>query len=172
TTAPDATAPVRNLLVASAEDPVPTPDPAQETQRADPPTPPAAGPITKDVDHTFALIVVTLLFFVIAGPTLHFMGRWRRQRQREVRNFQPPLWAPLVPSDAASAKPSASLAKSPAPDSKIEKSPVPAPIGSSEQTERLAHALQELLDRLQLDLANEGIHSDRRPEIGMTRSTS
>jgi hypothetical protein len=172
TNASDATPAVRNVLVASAGDPPAlAADPVQEPQRADPPTPLAAGPIAKNVDHTFALIVATLLFLVIAGPTLHFMEWWRRRRQREGRNFQPPLWAPLVPSNTESAKPSTSLAKSPASDSEIEKRPVPAPLGTSEQTERVAHALQELLDRLQLDMTNEGIHSGRRPEIGMTRST-
>jgi hypothetical protein len=162
---------VGNRVIATAGDPVPSAAaPVQEPQqRADPPAPPARARVSGEVDHTFAFIVIVLVFLVIAGPTLHFAERRRRRRRRtqlDSSNFQPPAWAPPVALNTGSH----TGPVPPAPDTEIAKKPLPRP--SFDQSERLAHALQQLLDRLKLDLAEQStMHAPRRPEIGMTRTT-
>jgi hypothetical protein len=169
TTETDPAQGVGNRVIATAGDPVPSATaPVQEPQRrADPPASPATkARVTGEVDHAFALIVIVLVFLVIAGPTLHFAERRRRRRRLEISNFQPPAWAPPVALNTGSPK----LPVPSAPDLEIGKRSVPRP--SFDQTERLAHALQQLLDRLQLDLAEQStMHAPRRPQIEMTRTT-
>jgi hypothetical protein len=158
---------VGNRVIATAGDPVPSAAaPVQEPQqRADPPAPPAGARVSGEVDHTFAFIVIVLVFLVIAGPTLHFAER-RRRRTRLVSSNQPPAWAPTVALNTGSH----TGPVPPAPDLEIGKRSVPRP--SFDQSERLAQALQQLLDRMQLDLAEQStMHAPRRPETGMTRTT-
>ena len=77
----------------------------------------------------------------IAGPALHFVDGRRR---REAVNFQPPPWARVVALNA----PTPRIRVMPRPPHRT-KSPAPMPIRPPDQTERLAHALQQLVDRLQ-----------------------
>jgi hypothetical protein len=104
--------------------------------RLQPPTPPIAH-----IDHTFALLMIMFAALAIAGPALHFVDRRRR---REAVNFQPPPWARVVALNA----PTPRNRGMPRPPHRA-KPPAPMPIRPPDQTERLAHALQQLVDRLQ-----------------------
>jgi len=77
----------------------------------------------------------------IAGPALHFV---ERRRRREAVNFRPPPWARVVALNAPTPR-----VRAPAPRPRVTKSSAPVPIRPPDQTERLAHALQQLVDRLQ-----------------------
>ena len=76
----------------------------------------------------------------IAGPALHFV---ERRRRREAINFRPPPWARVVALNT----PTPRVRLMPRP--RVAKPPAPMPIRPPDQTERLAHALQQLVDRLQ-----------------------
>jgi hypothetical protein len=93
------------------------------------------------IDHTFALLMIMFAALAIAGPALHFVDGRRR---REAVNFQPPPWARVVALNA----PTPRIRVMPRPPHRT-KSPAPMPIRPPDQTERLAHALQQLVDRLQ-----------------------
>ena len=114
---------------------------AREQQRGQPaqarPEPPA--PANAHIDHTFALLMVMFMALAIAGPALHFV---ERRRRRKAVNFRPPQWtrvAPIPPTPGIR----------PMPRPRVAKTPAPMPIRPPDQTERLAHALQQLVDRLQ-----------------------
>ncbi|HTM74053.1 MAG TPA: hypothetical protein VL198_12560 [Pseudolabrys sp.] len=77
----------------------------------------------------------------IAGPALHFV---ERRRRREAVNFRPPPWARVVALNAPTPR-----VRTTAPRPRAAKSSAPVPIRPPDQTERLAHALQQLVDRLQ-----------------------
>ncbi|HET9414674.1 MAG TPA: hypothetical protein VFO74_11195 [Pseudolabrys sp.] len=114
---------------------------AREQQRRQPaqarpePPIPANGP----VDHTFALLMIMFAALAIAGPALHFV---ERRRRRKAVNFRPPQWARVAPTP-----PTPGIRPMPRP--RVAKTPAPMPIRPPDQTERLAHALQQLVDRLQ-----------------------
>jgi hypothetical protein len=76
----------------------------------------------------------------IAGPALHFV---ERRRRREAVDFRPPPWARVVALNA----PTPRIRVTPRPYA--GKLPAPMPIRPPDQTERLAHTLQQLVDRLQ-----------------------
>lgn len=106
------------------------------------PEPPAPAPAIIHADHTFALLMIMLVALAIAGPALHFV---ERRRRRAAINFRPPPWARVVALNAPTLRnrvPTASRTER-------VKPPAPMPIGASDQTERVAHALQQLVDRLQ-----------------------
>jgi hypothetical protein len=115
---------------------------AREPQRHRPSQPSESkpAPAIADIDHTFSVLMVLFAALAIAGPALHIVER--RRRRREAVSFQPPPWARVVALNA--------------PTPRIRVAPV-APAGpraappekSSDQTERLARALQQLVDRLQ-----------------------
>lgn len=116
----------------------------QAQARPEPPIPAIA-----QVDHTFALLMIMLAALAIAGPALHFV---ERRRRREAINFRPPPWARVVALNAP--VPRIRVMQRPRPASpaapqKVARPPVPVPIRPPDQTERLAHALQQLVDRLQ-----------------------
>jgi hypothetical protein len=102
------------------------------------PEPPA--PAIAHIDHTFALLMIMFAALAIAGPALHFV---ERRRRREAVNFRPPPWARVVALNA----PTPRIRATPRPYA--GKPPAPMPIRPPDQTERLAHALQQLVDRLQ-----------------------
>ena len=102
------------------------------------PEPPA--PAIAHIDHTFALLMIMFAALAIAGPALHFV---ERRRRREAVNFRPPPWARVVALNA----PTPRIRVTPRPYA--GKPPAPLPIRPPDQTERLAHALQQLVDRLQ-----------------------
>jgi hypothetical protein len=102
------------------------------------PEPPA--PAIAHIDHTFALLMIMFAALAIAGPALHFV---ERRRRREAVNFRPPPWARVVALNA----PTPRILVTPRPHA--GKPAAPMPIRPPDQTERLAHALQQLADRLQ-----------------------
>lgn len=111
----------------------------QRRQRAQArPEPPA--PAIAHIDHTFALLMIMFAALAIAGPALHFV---ERRRRREAINFRPPPWARVVALNT----PTPRVRLMPRP--RVAKPPAPMPIRPPDQTERLAHALQQLVDRLQ-----------------------
>jgi hypothetical protein len=77
----------------------------------------------------------------IAGTALHFAER--RRRRREAVNFRPPPWARVVALNAPTPRIRVM------PRQRVAKPAVPVPIRPPDQTERLAHVLQQLVDRLQ-----------------------
>ena len=83
------------------------------------------------------MIMFTAL--AIAGPALNFV---ERRRRRKAVNFRPPQWARVVAPNA----PTPGIHLMPRP--RVAKTPAPMPIRPPDQTERLAHALQQLVDRL------------------------
>jgi hypothetical protein len=114
----------------------------REQQRRQPaqtrPEPPR--PAIAHIDHTFALLMIMFAALAIAGPALHFV---ERRRRREAVDFRPPPWARVVALNA----PTPRIRVTPRPYA--GKLPTPMPIRSPDQNERLAHALQQLVDRLQ-----------------------
>jgi hypothetical protein len=107
----------------------------QAQARSEPPP-----PVIAQVDHTFALLMVVFAALAIAGPALHFV---ERRRRREAVNFQPPPWARVVSLNASAPR----IRKMPPQHAANPAAPVP--IRPPDQTERLAYALQQLVDRLQ-----------------------
>ena len=125
----------------------PTPHRAREPRRQQAqarPEPPI--PAIARVDHTFALLMIMLAALAIAGPALHFV---ERRRRREAINFRPPPWARVVALNAPVPRIRMIRRPSPAASQKVARPSVPVPIRPPDQTERLAHALQQLIDRLQ-----------------------
>lgn len=102
------------------------------------PEPPA--PAIARVDHTFALLMTLLAALAIAGPALHIVGRRRR---REAINFRPPPSARVVALNAPAPRIRAM------PREQVAKPAAPVPTRPPDQTERLAYALQQLVDRMQ-----------------------
>ncbi len=142
------------------------------TQPADAPPQQFAG-----IERTFVLLMVMFALLAVTGPILHFT---HRQRQREVINYKPPRWAPVValntpepriramqtPNPAAAYRPARRAAPQtdqtdwrpapnrnpspiPTPDPKPVPRPVPSPARPPDPNERLRHALQQLVDRIQ-----------------------
>jgi hypothetical protein len=126
--------------------------------------PPSAAPPQQfaGIDHTFALLMVMFALLAVTGPILHFT---HRQRQREVINYKPPRWAPVVPLNAPA--PRILHSQVPEPPARIERRPAPRPMRvaepppppvrrpapeprqPAEPNERLTRALQQLVDRMQ-----------------------
>jgi hypothetical protein len=111
---------------------------AREEQRRQPAQARPEPPIP--VDHTFALLMIMFAALAIAGPALHFV---ERRRRRKAVNFRPPPRPRVVAVNA----PTPRVGLMPRP--RVAKTPAPMPIRPPDQTERLAHALQQLVDRLQ-----------------------
>lgn len=160
--APD---PVRGTQTASADDALPVADnsaPATTTTSEPPvtapaeePSPPTAPPAlikSGEIDHTFALLMIVFAVLGIAGPIIHFVDR-RRRRRIIISKDEPPQWAHVVSLNAPSPRVHMPLP----PDSPIARRTPPIPPTSVDQTERLAQALQQLVDRL---------HTQPRPEPG------
>ena len=110
-----------------------------------------------EIDHTFALLMVMFALLAVTGPILHFT---HRRREREVVNFKPPRWAPVValnmpaPRARMSHAPDFKFGRQRAPQpirppAQPERPPAPVPVRPPEPSERLAQALQQLVDRIQ-----------------------
>ena len=95
-----------------------------------------------EVDHTFAFLMVVFAVLAVTGPALHYA---ERRRRREAINFQPPRWARVVALNAPAPRALVTLP----PEPLVRSRPVPVPAMPVDQTERLAQALQQLVDRLQ-----------------------
>jgi hypothetical protein len=111
--------------------------PRRQQAQARPEPPP---PVIAQVDHTFALLMVVFAALAIAGPALHFV---ERRRRREAVNFRPPPWARVVALNAPTPRIRVM------PRQHVANPTAPVPIRPPDQTERLAYALQQLVDRLQ-----------------------
>ena len=133
-----------------AVDPAPTPPshPVEESQPAvQPPaharSSPTAAPVQAagDPDHTLALATIALIALVISGSVFH-ATRW--VDRRKARNRQQLEWSHSSTFDNTSY-----------PRTPLDLDPVtaerhtPPPPKSSDQTERLADALQQILNELQ-----------------------
>jgi hypothetical protein len=138
-------APVSNQASASASEPSPpTNNSARKPQRRAAAQPsPLTAPMKSiaEVDHTFALVMFMFAALVIAGPILHYA---ERRRQREPSNFQVPRWARVVALNAPTPRVLVSLAR----DSETGKRAAPIPPSPPDQIERLAQALQQVVDRM------------------------
>ncbi|HZP70744.1 MAG TPA: hypothetical protein VFB29_12440 [Pseudolabrys sp.] len=115
--------------------------PARERRRHLPMKPDEKHPAAAaaDIDHTFSVLMVLFAVLAITGPILHFI---ERRRRKKVSHFQPPPYARVVSLNA------------PPPRVRVDlpvrsSQPMPLPARSSEHTERLARALQQVVDRLQ-----------------------
>jgi len=129
------------------------------------------------IERTFILVMVMFALLAVTGPILHFT---HRQRQREVIDYKPPRWAPVValntpeprvramqtPNPAAAYRPARRAApqpdqtdwrpaphrnqnRNPSPIPTPDPRPVPSPARPPDPNERLRHALQQLVDRIQ-----------------------
>ncbi|HET9715283.1 MAG TPA: hypothetical protein VFP60_03775 [Pseudolabrys sp.] len=123
-----------------------------------------------DVDHTFALL--TILFAVLgASGILYLVTRRRRPTVR----IEPPRWVPLVPTDTPVVPATTErievrrvreIRPSPKPRRQPGPQPAPKPPNTAEQTERLTHALQALVDRMRAQ--SENIQPRNRPRARPT----
>lgn len=149
--APD---PVQGTQTASAGDAVmvadnSAPAPANEspaTAPAEEPAAPAAPRVLAkigEIDHTFALLMIVFAVLGIGGPIIHFVDR-RRRRRVIISKDEPPQWAHVVSLNAPSPRVHIPLPS----DSVVARRTSPIPPTSVDQTERLAQALQQLVDRL------------------------
>src|SRR6187397_374875 len=138
----DPPAAVPNRPATSADSNATSAQRTREQQRRQPaqarPEPPP--PAIAHIDHTFALLMIMFAALAIAGPAMHFV---ERRRRREAVDFRLPPWARVVALNA----PTPRIGVTPRPYA--GKLPAPMPIRPPDQTERLAHALQQLVDRLQ-----------------------
>ena len=134
----DPPAAVPNRPATSADSNATSAHRAREQQRRQPAQARPEPPIP--VDHTFALLMIMFAALAIAGPALHFV---ERRRRRKAVNFRPPPRPRVVAVNA----PTPRVGLMPRP--RVAKTPAPMPIRPPDQTERLAHALQQLVDRLQ-----------------------
>jgi hypothetical protein len=130
------------------------------TSVAEPPRPPAARasappvPATDaEIDHTFAFLMIVFAVLAVAGPTLHYAER-RRQRE-ETASYESPRWARVVTPNTPTPRVRVPLQ----PNLAADKRPPPIPPTPADQTELLAQALQQLVDRL---------HTQPRPEPSVT----
>ena len=161
--------PVKRTQTASALDTVPAEDnsassnvsdaPAANSvaepprQAAARPSAPPAPATDMEIDHTFAFLMIVFAVLAVAGPTLHYAER-RRQRE-ETANYQSPRWARVVTPNTPAPRDRVPLQ----PNLAVDRRPAPIPPTPADQTERLAQALQQLVDRL---------HTQPRPEPSVT----
>ena len=122
----------------------------------------AAPPVLIETNHTFVLLMVMLALLAVTGPILHFS---HRRREREVTNFRPPRWAPVVVLNTPTPRvrewhgSPPNVRKRPLAQSivldRTEKKPIPEkrptarPMPQLDSHERLRNALQQLVDRIQ-----------------------
>ncbi len=112
---------------------------AQQTARARTEQPRPAPASEGGVGYGFALLML-LLAGLVAGGGLLLFSVWRRRR--EAADFGPPAWARVVALNA------------PAPRVRLwgpvarTQAAVAPPLAPADHTERLAHALQDLANRL------------------------
>jgi len=159
--------PVKRTQTASALDTVPAEDnsassnvsdtPAASSvaepprQAAARPSAPPAPATDMEIDHTFAFLMIVFAVLAVAGPMLHYAER-RRQRE-ETANYQSPRWARVVTPNTPTPRVRVPFQ----PNLAADRRPPPIPPTPADQTERLAQALQQLVDRL---------HTQPRPEPG------
>jgi hypothetical protein len=119
-------------------------------QAAARPSAPPAPATDMEIDHTFAFLMIVFAVLAVAGPTLHYAER-RRQRE-DTTNYESPRWARVVTPNTPTP-----VRVPLQPNLVADRRPPPIPPTPADQTERLAQALQQLVDRL---------HTQPRPEPG------
>ena len=163
--------PVKRTQTASALDTVPAEDnsassnvsdaPAANSvaepprQAAARPSAPPAPATDMEIDHTFAFLMIVFAVLAVAGPTLHYAERRRRREEEETANYESPRWARVVTPNTPTPRVRVPLQ----PNLAADRRPPPIPPTPADQTERLAQALQQLVDRL---------HTQPRPEPSVT----
>ncbi len=143
----DPSPPLNTVASASVSDTSPGDNRAREPQRpASARSAASAAPMQsiREVDHTFALLMVGFALLAVTGPVHHYT---KRRRQRETSNFRVPQWARVVALNAP--KPRARV--SVAPESNTGRRLAPLAPRPPDQTEKLAQVLQQLVDRMQTD---------------------
>ena len=158
--------PVKRTQTASALDTVPAEDNSASSNVSDAPAAssvaepprqaasrPSAPPAPTDmeIDHTFAFLMIVFAVLAVAGPMLHYAER--RRRREENANYQSPRWAGVVTPNTPTPRVRVPFQ----PNLAADRRPPPIPPTPADQTERLAQALQQLVDRL---------HTQPRPEPG------
>jgi hypothetical protein len=159
--------PVKRTQTASALDTVPAEDnsassnvsdapaassvPEPPRQAAARPSAPPAPATDMEIDHTFAFLMIVFAVLAVAGPMLHYAER--RRRREETANYQSPRWAGVVTPNTPTPRVRVPFQ----PNLAADRRPPPIPPTPADQTERLAQALQQLVDRL---------HTQPRPEPG------
>jgi len=155
---PQAKAPTPNV----ADDLAETAE-VRKQKSAEPPSSLPVPPAPTETNHTFTLLMVMLALLAVTGPILHFSHR--RRDEREATTFKPPRWAPVVALNTPTPRvrewhgspPTVrkrALAQSIVVD-RNEKKPIPQtwptvpPMPPLDSHERLKHALQQLVDRIQ-----------------------
>ena len=119
--------------------------------------------VSTETNHTFTLLMVMLALLAVTGPILHFSHR--RRDEREATSFKPPRWAPVVALNTPTPRvrewhgSPPTVRKRPLAQSIVldrnEKKPIPQtrptvrPMPPLDSHERLRHALQQLVDRIQ-----------------------
>jgi hypothetical protein len=98
--------------------------------------------------------MIVFAVLAVAGPTLHYAER-RRRREEETANYESPRWARVVTPNTPTPHVRVPLQPNLAADRRAP----PIPPTPADQTERLAQALQQLVDRL---------HTQPRPEPSVT----
>jgi len=136
-----------NVSDAPAASSVPEP-PRQAAAR---PSAPPAPATDMEIDHTFAFLMIVFAVLAVAGPMLHYAER--RRRREETANYQSPRWARVVTPNTPTPRVRVPFQ----PNLAADRRPPPIPPTPADQTERLAQALQQLVDRL---------HTQPRPEPG------
>ena len=126
-------------------------------QAAARPSAPSAPATDMEIDHTFAFLMIVFAVLAVAGPTLHYAER-RRQRE-ETANYESPQWARVVTPNTPTPRVRVPLQ----PNLAADKRPPPIPPTPADQTERLAQALQQLVDRLQTQPRPEPSVTATRP---------
>jgi hypothetical protein len=114
------------------------------------------------IDYVFPLLIVMLVLLAVTGPILHIT---HRQRQREVINYKPPRWAPVIPLNVSA--PLIRDSQTPAPAPRIERRTAPQQVRMTQPphapawrlapdlpepadpNERLTRALRQIADRIQ-----------------------
>jgi len=122
------------------------------------------APANSEIDHTFAFLMVMFAMLAVAGPTLHYA---ERRRAREDNDYQPPRRTHVVALNAPASRVRIPLPQDPA------RRPAPIPPTPADRTERLAQALQQLVDRLQAPSSPDpsaAARPVRRPDLEMRRS--
>jgi hypothetical protein len=109
----------------------------QAAVRSSAPSKPA---IDIEIDHTFAFLMIVFAVLAVAGPSLHYA---ERRRQREA-SHESPRWPRVVSLNT----PPPRASEPHQPNIAAESRPAPIPPTPADQTERLAQALQQLVDRL------------------------
>lgn len=129
-------------------------------RRASSPVPAFAG---SEIDHTFAFLMIMFAVLAVAGPTLHYA---ERRRVREGHDHQSSRWAHVVALNAPTPRIRIPLPRDPA------SRPAPIPPIPPDRSERLAQALQQLVDRLQAPSSPEPSAATpvRQPDVKIRRS--